>query len=235
MKEYIDGVIIIPALMPEQFSDIEREIGIVAPFASWVQLDVMDGTFVPATSWPYGNEQWHEVEQLAQGILELPQKGQIHYEAHLMVSDPERIGELLARGGVERIIVHVETLEGIDVTHMCSTWRAVGAKEIGLAIRVDSSIELLSSYAALMQFIQVMGIENVGFQGEMMSTTSLSKVISIRKEYPKMPIEFDGGVNKHTIADVVAAGVSRIVVGSALFGSEDPHKAYKDLSQVVDN
>lgn len=235
MKEHTDGVMIIPALMPEQFSDIEKEIDIVAPFASWVQLDVMDGTFVPATSWPYGNEQWHEVEQLAQGIRELPQKGKLHYEAHLMVSDPERIGELLARGGVERIIVHVETLEGIDVAHMCSTWRAAGATEIGLAIRVDSPIELLSSYAGLMQFIQVMGIERVGFQGETMNATSLPKVIAIRSAYPHMPIEFDGGVNMRTIADVAAAGVSRIVVGSALFGSDDPQKAYTELTQAVDN
>lgn len=235
MKEHTEGVMIIPALMPEQFSDIEKEVGIVAPFASWVQLDVMDGTFVPVTSWPYGNEQWQEAEQLAQGTRELPQKGKLHYEAHLMVSDPERIGELLARGGVERIVMHAEALDSIDVAHMCSSWRAAGAKEIGLAIQVDTPIEQLSPYVELVQFIQVMGIEKVGFQGETISAASLPKVISIRGAYPTLSIEFDGGVNVDTIADVVAAGVTRIVVGSALFGSEDPQKTYRDLSQAVDN
>jgi ribulose-phosphate 3-epimerase len=229
----MNNIEIIPAVMPERFSDIEKNVDMVAPFASWVQMDIMDGVFVPATSWPYGNDQWGEVERLAHGELVLPHKGVLHYEAHLMVSDPERIGELLARGGVERIVMHAETLDSIDVSGMSAAWRAAGAKEIGIALLLDTPVSVLIQYIDLIQFVQVMGIEKVGFQGESLSPHVVQKIKSIQNVYPQMRIECDGGVNASNIGDIVAAGVSRIVVGSAIVKAEDPQAAYAALQNTV--
>ena len=233
MQNSEEAASIIPALMPEQFSDIEKAAEQFAPFVECMQIDVMDGVFVSNTSWPYGVDQWSEVEQLAQRELQLPHKGAFHYEAHLMVSEPERIGELLARGGVERLIMHVETLEGIDVESMCASWKAARASEIGVAILLDTPIERIEPYLHVISFIQVMGIDKVGFQGESFDQRALAKIGAIRNMYPGVPLEFDGGVGITTIARIVSAGVSRLVVGSALMNATDAKKAYDDLTNAI--
>ena len=227
---------LIPAIMPVIFSDIQRDTDIISVFALSVQIDVMDGVFVPSTSWPYGNGQWNEVEQLAQGLLELPHRARMHYEAHLMVSDPEHVGELFARAGVERLIVHVETLEDIDVEHMCASWKSTGATEIGLAVRLDTPATNLESCIEFFQFIQVMGIEKIGFQGEAMDMRAIEQAHELRTAYPTMPIEFDGGANMNTIHTIVSSGVSRVVAGSAILAAPQPRLAYDELLQaLVDN
>ena len=236
MKPEMNQVSIVPALMPERFSDIAPGVERYAAFATWIQLDVTDGVFAPHAGWPYGTDQWSELEELAQGDRTLPQMGQIHYEAHLMVTDPERIGELLARGGVENLIVHVEALEGVDFAVMCASWRAARVKQIGLAILSSTPLETLAPYLDQAQFIQVMGIERIGSQGQPFSTASLGKVRALRAMYPSVPIEFDGGVGLTTISSILSSGVSRIVVGSALSDAADPALIYQAMQQAaVDN
>ena len=44
---------VIPAIIPESFSDLEEKVSRVSSLVSWVQIDVCDGRFVPKRSWPY--------------------------------------------------------------------------------------------------------------------------------------------------------------------------------------
>ena len=67
-----------------------------------------------------------------------------------------------------------------------------------------------------------MGIEKVGFQGQPFDPHAITLVQQVREKYPKLPIQVDGGVSEETIPELVVAGVTRLVVGSKIWQSNDP-------------
>ena len=44
---------IIPAILPQDFADLEEKLGMVAGRVSTVHVDVMDKTLTTESSWPY--------------------------------------------------------------------------------------------------------------------------------------------------------------------------------------
>jgi ribulose-phosphate 3-epimerase len=46
-------------------------------------------------------------------------------------------------------------------------------------------------------------------------------------------VEIDGGVDRHNIARVVAAGARIIVAGSAVFNTPDPERAVRELKAAA--
>ena len=66
-----------------------------------------------------------------------------------------------------------------------------------------------------------MGINHVGFQGEPFDERVIEKVKAVRAKYPEMIISVDGGVSLETAPKLIEAGVSRLIVGSAIFNSDN--------------
>ena len=46
-------------------------------------------------------------------------------------------------------------------------------------------------------------------------------------------IEIDGGIDRENIAEVAAAGAEIIVSGSAIFATEDPGVAFRELREAT--
>lgn len=78
-----------------------------------------------------------------------------------------------------------------------------------------------------------MGIERVGFQGQMFDERALEVIKALRQKYPDVDIQVDGGVSLERVASLVRAGATRLIVGSAIFSSDDPQRAYKDISRAA--
>jgi ribulose-phosphate 3-epimerase len=81
--------------------------------------------------------------------------------------------------------------------------------------------------------VLVMTVEP-GFGGQSFMASELSKVSALRKRYPEMHIEVDGGVSGKTIDQAADAGANVIVAGSAVFGASDPGEVIKKLREAVD-
>ena len=96
---------------PSDFAELSRRSDFFAAFSPCIQLDVSDGIFVPELSWPYRDGQWAEIEAMAAHNQQLPHSENMTYETHLMVQEPLRIGELLARVGCTRILPHAEVFK----------------------------------------------------------------------------------------------------------------------------
>ena len=73
-----------------------------------------------------------------------------------------------------------------------------------------------------------------GFGGQKFMASELPKVTALRKKYPEMHIEVDGGLSEKTIDQAADAGANVIVAGSAVFGAEDPAAVIKNLRAAVD-
>jgi len=177
----------------------------VAAGADRIQVDIMDGHFVPnLTFGPL-------VVEAVRKVTDLP------IEAHLMIEHPERFIEVFARAGASLIEVQVEATT--------SLYRAVQAiKELGadagVAINPATSVETLREILPYIVLVNVMTVEP-GFGGQKFIVHSPDKIRRLRAMAPGVEIEVDGGIDAQTASLVVRAGATVLVAGSAVFG----HKA----------
>ena len=83
------------------------------------------------------------------------------------------------------------------------------------------------------QMVLVMTVEP-GFGGQKFMASCLPKVEELRKRYPNLNIEVDGGLGPGTIDQAADAGANVIVAGSAVFGAKDPAEVIALLREAVD-
>lgn len=70
-------------------------------------------------------------------------------------------------------------------------------------------------------FVQCMGIDKIGFQRQEFDENVTENIKKLREKFTDLIISVDGGVSLETGAMLVEAGVSKLVVGSAIFNTED--------------
>lgn len=73
-----------------------------------------------------------------------------------------------------------------------------------------------------------------GFGGQKFMASELPKVAALRKKYPDLNIEVDGGLGPGTIDQAAEAGANVIVAGSAVFGAQDPAEVISLLRSSVE-
>lgn len=230
---------IIPAIMPDSYSDLVVKATRVRGVVPLAQIDIMDGIFVASKSWPYrtageANDS-HFLAMSAQDDV-LPFFDELDYELDLMIAEPEKhIDEWLPLGA-SRIIFHIESIKDHDLFFKHDFFvqgaREIGGKpviEVGLAIDPQTPLEAIDPYIAKVDFVQCMGIAKIGYQGQPFDERVLTHINSLRVKYPNLPISVDGGVNFESAPLLRAAGANRLVSGSAIFGSEDIPGAIEKL------
>ena len=170
--------------------------------ADRIQVDVMDGHFVPnLTFGPL-------VVEAVRRVTRLP------IEAHLMIERPELFVEAFARAGATLIEVQVESTTSLYRTVV--RIKELGAKA-GVAINPGTSIETLREILPYITTVNVMTVEP-GFGGQKFIPHSPEKIRRLRAMAPKIEIEVDGGIDAKTAPLVVKAGATVLVAGSAVFG-----------------
>lgn len=228
--------IIVPAIIPSSFRDLEEKLARLKGIAPYVQIDIVDGTFAAPASWPY-----------AQGTTALPAEGELpflgdfKFEIDLMVKDPEQmIGTWIAAGAI-RIIVHFESTTSLqriiaDLKEKYGHEKGF-AKDFlsfGVAIQLSTPLELLEPYLADIDFVQFMGIKQIGVQGQPFATEVLNRIAVFRHKHPDIPVQVDGGINLESAPLVLSAGVSRLVSGSAIWNSPNVKESYERLSALTE-
>jgi ribulose-phosphate 3-epimerase len=78
-----------------------------------------------------------------------------------------------------------------------------------------------------------MGIAEIGKQGQDFDPRVYDQIAKIKEQFPGLPIAVDGGVNEDNIVPLIEAGVSRLVVGSALWKSEHPIDTLKYMKMLA--
>lgn len=208
---------IIPAILCQTAATAKRRIAIVEPLVDMVQIDIMDGTLVPETC-------WHDPSDVASWNFD------VHYELHLMISDP--ISELERWSRVRRVhraLIHAETPK--KLSHLIAAARA-HVKEVGLVISPGTPIKKILPYLDRIDSVQVMG-GIPGKSGQPLDLSTIETVKAIRKRAPNMPIGFDIGVSAKTIPMLAKAGVTRFGSTKAIFSTPNPISALNKLQDLV--
>ena len=223
---------IIPAIIPQSFAEIEEKTGQIKNVAKTVQIDITDGVFVPEKSWPYIPQGRNEFESLVRGERGFPHWEELNYEIDLMVNEPELVIQNWITAGAARIIVHIESTAHVNDIVKSFGKDELGSfrsHELGIALNIETPNDTIYSLMCQIDFIQCMGMEIIGHQGEPFSEKVIPKIKDLRKRFPEAILSVDGGVNEKSAPKLIAAGANRLVSGSALWGAPDIKKAIKIL------
>lgn len=227
---------IIPAILPESFEDLEEKLSLVSDRVKMVHIDATNSTLTPESSWPYKNKS-EEFERIKNEEDGFPFWENLNFEAHLMMNDPETHLEDWIRVGAERIIIQAEGFK--DSETLIKTLKEfrnrfdisntyVGT-EIGLAVSLETPLESIYQYVTETDFIHLMSIDEIGKQGHQFNQDVITKIHELKERYPNTIISVDGGITLQIAEDLIEVGVDRIIVGSAIFGNEDPEEALEDF------
>jgi ribulose-phosphate 3-epimerase len=173
-----------------------------------VQVDVMDGQFVPNLT--FGPNVVRALRPLVS----------LKLDVHLMILQPERFIPEFARAGADRIIVHQETCP-----HLAQTLRSIRALglEAGVTLSPDTPAETLADVLELADLVQVMTV-HPGFGGQAFLSDMLPKIRRLKEMLAERslatPIAVDGGIDTRTAPLVAAAGASVLIAGSSVFNSK---------------
>lgn len=185
--------------------------------ADLIHFDVMDGHFVPNLSFGI------PILKALAGRTRLP------IDVHLMVANPDRLLDDYLKAGAAQVTVHWEAAPHLD--RLLERIRQAGARA-GVAVNPSTPVEFLVDVLPRLDYVLVMSV-NPGFSGQKFLPRALEKAGRLKRmiEISGAPveIEMDGGIDRDNIARVVASGVDMCVVGSAIFGSEDPLATMSEL------
>jgi ribulose-phosphate 3-epimerase len=213
---------IAPSILAADFARLGEEIAAAERGgAGVIHVDVMDGHFVPNISVGL------PVVKAVRRATTLP------VDAHLMITEPGLYAERFVEAGASMVSVHVET-----DPHLQRTLDAIRRKGAmaGVAINPATPLVALEEALPFADYILLMSV-NPGFGGQKFIPTSLDKLRRLRRMMTERGsaarIEIDGGIDRHNIAEIAAAGAEIIVAGSAVFNESDPAQAVRTLREAT--
>lgn len=218
-------ITVVPSLPAGSFSEIESLATALKGVAPELQIDIVDGEYVPLVSWPFTESD--PVAALASLTQFIPD---FSIEMDCMVMNPEQYLDLFVDMGVKRVAIHIGSTGSYNeiIYH---------AKEngytLGFALTNDTPLDILFEYIEDIEYVQLMGIKEVGQQGQPFDTRTLERARGLRLQFPELEIAVDGSVNAETMPQLYAAGVTRFAPGSAIAKTQDPLASYKHLLSLV--
>ncbi len=204
----MSAVRIAPSILSADFARLGEQIREAEEGgADWIHVDVMDGHFVPnLTIGPL-------VAEAARRSTSLP------VDVHLMIENPERYLEAFAKAGADYLTVHVETCRHLHRT--VQQIRELGVRA-GVTLNPATPVDSLAEILPYVDLVLVMSV-NPGFGGQSYIPTSTAKIARVRRMIDalgrggEVELEVDGGVAADNVAEVVGAGATVVVAGSAVY------------------
>ena len=209
----INKRLIIPAIIAKTQNELEEKILKVKDYVELIQLDLMDGKFVPNKSIDFN--------------FQLPPTN-CHFEAHLMVENPEQwIEKNIMK--VDTILAHYESSNDpysiIDIVKSKN-------KRIGFVLNPETSVQKIEKYLDKIDQVLIMTV-NPGFYGSPFLPEMLDKISELRNMKSDLDIEVDGGITPKTIRDVHKAGANMFVSGSYIIKSPNLKEAIDNIKNML--
>ena len=183
--------------------------------ADLYHLDVMDGLFVKNQTVDYTY-----LEQLKMSSVLL-------FDVHLMVQYPTKVISKYAKYGANILTVHYEAFANDKL--FIKTLKKIKKLGMmaGIAIDLETKVETIEPFLKYCDLVLVMTVK-AGKGGQKFSEDAIKKIKKIRKLYPNMLIEVDGGITDETGAKCVRAGADILVSGSYIYNN-DAYEAIQSL------
>lgn len=207
-----------PSILSANFADLGAEVRKVADAgAEYVHIDVMDGSFVPEIT-------------LGAGIVRAvrPVTDAV-FDVHLMVEHPETQIASFAEAGADIITFHVEAAR--HPHRIIQAIHAAGCRA-GISLNPGTPPVMVEEFLQDVDLVLVMSV-NPGYGGQKFIPAALNKLRRLRRAMDecgsKAELEVDGGVTVDNAQEIIDAGATVLVAGSAVYKSNDIPAAIKAL------
>jgi pentose-5-phosphate-3-epimerase len=227
---------IIPAVLPQTYRDIEQAVGLVHEIAPTIQIDFCDGKYVESKTWWFNGKDIQKKDDIVAEKEGLPFWDSTNYEFDLMIADPLSQIDTFVALGPSKIIFHKKSVSVEALLAYFETLPEIVRQTIsfGIALQLDEDPTEIAPLIPYLRRVQCMGIEHIGTQGQPFTDKCVELVKKVQALYGEtIRISVDGGVNAEHIPALVAAGARRLVVGSAVFQSIDPHGTIQMLQDIA--
>lgn len=210
---------IVPAVLESDARVAREKLEAIEGSVSWVQIDIADASFVPAKTF--------DVEMLN------TRKFPFFFEAHLMVASPDTYIETCARLGYRRVTWHFEAVRNVEKARILCQHIAERGMEVGVAVGPDTDISFVRELSEYIDAVLILGVRP-GKSGQKMLVETVDRLQHAYNALPRrVSVEVDGGVTLENVKACFDAGAKRVAVGSAIFGSNDPAEAVRELARTI--
>jgi len=212
---------IAPSILSADFARLAEEIAIVETAGlKMVHLDVMDGHFVP------------NITIGPPVVAKLRKYSPVVFDAHLMITHPDRYAERFIEAGVDHITFHIEA--EVDARELIDKLHSLGCSA-GICLNPETPVEAIAEVAPLCDMVLVMTV-HPGFGGQKFISSAAKKIVDVRRIVgPNVRIEVDGGIDPTTAPTVVGYGADTLVAGNAIFGQTDRLAAIEAIRKACSN
>jgi ribulose-phosphate 3-epimerase len=206
---------VVPAILAETFNDFLVKIRQAERFTNYVQIDVMDGRFVPTKS--FSPEKINSL------------RTSLSFEIHLMVTDPSAFMAQIDSNRLEKVLYHFES----EVNHL-EFISQMEEKRIktGLAVKPETQMSAFREIAPHVETLMFLTVDPCCY-GHPFKREVLKKIGEARKTFPEKKISVDGGVSLDKLKTFVDLGVDYVCVGSRIFLEGNPEGNYRRFIQRV--
>ena len=220
--EWADAIEIEPSIYASDFSRLGEQLETLRLAGARVfHFDVGDGHFIPEIT--IGPIVLASISPLVRGW-------NTRLDCHLMVSEPETQFDAVAKAGADSVTFHVEACD--DPPRAIASARSLGLG-VGVAFNPETSVQDAVAAADGADLVLCMSI-HPGYSGQAFMPGSLERLTELRSALPRsVRVQVDGGINRETVIAARDAGADLLVAGSAVFWSDDPGSAYRELTEAV--
>jgi ribulose-phosphate 3-epimerase len=203
-------ILIAPSILSADFARLAEEIAAVEQAgADLLHVDVMDGHFVPnLTVGP-------PIIESLKKVTKLP------LDVHLMITNADAFISDFVDAGADYLTVHVEACPHLHRTIQSIKERGIKA---GVTLNPATPISSLQDILGDVDLVLIMSV-NPGFGGQKFIPSVLKKIADARAMLDRINshalLEVDGGVKVDNTREIVAAGATTLVAGSAIFSQRD--------------
>lgn len=206
---------VVPAILSETFEDCQKMLRQAQSFTDYVQIDLMDGQFVPSRSFP-----GEDINRIGASP---------DFEIHMMVRDPASLITRINHPRLKKVIFHFES--EVDPLDFIGRMKERGIPT-GLAVNPETDLgqfRKISNHVGTLLFLAV----DPGHYGSPFRPEVLKKVEKTRQLFPEKIISVDGGVSLENLKLFIEIGVDSVCVGSRIFLRGVPEENYRQFINKI--